>query len=83
MMALVEGINREGMTVLMVTHDINLALHGSGGILAIKEGRARWHGTTDELLGGSALADIFDTEFEFFRRGEQRRPYAVPRGFVS
>ena len=35
------------------------------------------------LLGGSALADIFDTEFEFFRRGEQRRPYAVPRGFVS
>ena len=83
MMALVEGINREGMTVLMVTHDINLALHGSGEVLAIKEGRARWHGTTDELLGSSVLADIFDTDFEFFRREGQRRPYAVPRGFVS
>ena len=83
MMSLVEGINREGMTVLMVTHDINLALHGSGEVLAIKEGRARWHGTTDELLGSSVLTDIFDTGFEFFRREGQRRPYAVPRGFVS
>ena len=82
MMALVESINRDGMTVLMVTHDINLALHGSGEVLAIKDGRACWHGATDELLGGSVLADIFDTGFEFLCREGQRRPYAVPRGFV-
>ena len=82
MMALVESINRDGITVLMVTHDINLALHGSGEVLAIKDGRACWHGATDELLGGSVLADIFDTGFEFLCREGQRRPYAVPRGFV-
>lgn len=82
MMALVESINRDGMTVLMVTHDINLALHGSGEVLAIKDGRACWHGATDELLGGSVLADIFDTGFEFLCREGQRRPSVVPRGFV-
>ncbi len=83
MMALIERINAEGMTVLMVTHDINHALHASGEILAIKEGKAVWHGETDELLSTSALSEIFETEFKFFSVGGQRRPYAAPAGFVS
>lgn len=82
-MELIERINAEGMTVLMVTHDINHALHASKEILALKDGRAVWRGAADSLPVAAALAEIFETGFMFFRENGQKRPYAAPAGFVS
>ncbi|MDO5116067.1 MAG: ABC transporter ATP-binding protein [Synergistaceae bacterium] len=82
MMALIEEINGRGMTVLMVTHDINLALHGAGDILAVKDGRAVWRGSAGDICEDGVLSDIFETDFEFFRAAGGERPYAVPRGII-
>ena len=82
-MNLIERINAEGMTVIMVTHDINHALHASRDILALKDGKAVWRGAADSLPVASVLADIFETGFSFFRGDGQKRPYAAPSGFVS
>lgn len=80
---LVERINREqGMTILLVTHDINLALHGADEILAIKRGKLVWKGGRNELLEDGLLSGIFDTEFENFARQGQNVPYVAPRGLV-
>lgn len=66
MTKLIMDINREGMTVVMVTHDINMALQTGGEALAIKGGRAVWNGPAAGLLEPGTLSSIFDTEFEFF-----------------
>lgn len=80
---LIERINKEqGMTILLVTHDINLALHDADKLLAIKGGKLVWMGGTDELLKNGLLSHIFDTEFESFAAEGQKIPYVAPKGFV-
>lgn len=81
---LIERVNREqGMTVLLVTHDINLALHGADEILAIKKGRMVWKGQSLELLKEGLLQEIFDTGFKSFMSDGQSMPYVAPRGLVK
>ncbi|MEG1641892.1 MAG: ABC transporter ATP-binding protein [Synergistaceae bacterium] len=83
MMDLIESINKEkGLTIIMVTHDINMALHGADEVLAMKSGTLKWSGTTQELLENGTLRTIFDTEFEIFDNEDQVYPYVVPRGMI-
>ena len=80
---LIERVNREqGMTVLLVTHDINLALHGADEVLAIKKGRMVWKGESSELLEEGLLPEIFDTGFKSFTSEGQIMPYVAPGGLV-
>lgn len=81
---LIERVNREqGMTVLLVTHDINLALHGADEILAIKKGRMVWKGQSLDLLKEGLLQEIFDTGFKSFMSDGQSMPYVAPKGLVK
>lgn len=82
-MELIERIkNEQGMTIIMVTHDINLALHGADEILALKNGRLVWHGTGGGLLESGLLGSVFDTEFVCFENGGAA-PYVAPKWFVQ
>lgn len=81
---LIERINREqGITILLVTHDINLALNAADELLAIKSGELLWAGGKDDLLSDSLLYRIFDTEFEnFMSPNGHRIQYVAPKGLV-
>lgn len=81
-LALIEKVNREqGKTVLMVTHDVNLALHAATSAVALKDGAVAWHGAGGELLDRELLHDIFDTDFEIFMSSGGSR-YVAPRGLM-
>lgn len=83
MMDLIEKINREkGLTVVTVTHDINMALHGADEIIAIKNGCLEWSGERDRILEGDTLKMLFSTGFEAFNADGQRYPYVVPEGMI-
>ena len=76
---LIERVNQKhGITVLLVTHDINLALHGAGEIAAVKQGEMVWHGSGTELLQKGLLKEIFEIEFESFSSRLRRLPYVAP-----
>ena len=82
-LSLIESLNKDkGKTIVMVTHDVNLALHGADELLAVKKGRTVWQGSPEGLLSGSLMTEIFGTEFEYFRRKGLRMPYVVPKGLV-
>ncbi len=84
MLELIERINRERkVTILLVTHDINLALHGADRIAALKDGAVAWVGESSELLAEDALSDIFEIPFEKFRRDDGSTPYVAPRWRIS
>lgn len=83
-MKLIERIDMEwGMTVVMVTHDVNLALHSADEILALKKGRLVWNGRRGDFLENDLLSDVFDTEFVRFTDKAGCKPYVAPKGFVE
>mgnify|MGYP000844601050 CR=1 FL=1 len=73
-------IRDEGRTVLLITHDINLALQCSDRILALKGGRALLQGRRDDFLNEELLSSIFETRFSFVPVPGGALPHAVPRG---
>lgn len=83
MLELIKYINKElGITVLMVTHDVNLALCGAGRIAALKNGRLVWSGSSTDLLEENTLSHIFDTPFEIYRNDAGKIPHVAPKGFI-
>lgn len=75
-----EIIRGEGRTVLLITHDVNLALRCSDRILALKGGQVHREGKRDDFLDEELLSSIFETEFSFVASPGHSLPYAIPRG---
>ena len=60
LMALVRDLNRrEGKTVAMVIHDLDLALRYSDYLVVMQKGRVTAQGPTDEVLASGAVGDAF------------------------
>ncbi|MDR1509144.1 MAG: ABC transporter ATP-binding protein [Synergistaceae bacterium] len=58
-------INRtRGVSMIVVTHDINLAMELSGTVIAMRAGRADWVGPSSGLLETARLNEIFGVSFK-------------------
>lgn len=74
-MELVARLNREeGITVLMVLHDINHALRYSDELIVMNAHGIYQTGSPWELLQGELLRDVFHVEAEITREKESGRP---------
>ena len=63
LMALVRDLNRrEGKTVAMVIHDLDLALRYSDYLVVMQKGRVVDAGPTDEVLASGAVGDAFSMD---------------------
>ncbi|GAA1903959.1 ABC transporter ATP-binding protein [Nocardioides lentus] len=61
LMRLVERLRDEqGMTVVMVLHDLNQAARHADRLVAMREGRVRADGPPDAVLTPATLLDVFD-----------------------
>jgi iron complex transport system ATP-binding protein len=60
---LLKGINeREGKTIIMVSHNLNLASEFGKRIVFLKEGGVFTSGSVDEVYTEGILSQIFDME---------------------
>ena len=90
LMALVRDLNRrEGKTVAMVIHDLDLALRYSDYLVVMRKGRVAAQGPTDEVLASGAVGDAFHMDIcphdrpRFAERGEDFEGRAeTERGYV-
>ena len=57
-MALARRLAEEGRAVVMVLHDLCLALRYAHRAALLREGRVRQIGTPEELYGGEALEEV-------------------------
>lgn len=53
----------KGKTIIMVSHDINMALQMSDHIIALKHGELLFQGASDELLLDNKLDELYDVTF--------------------
>ncbi|MCR4374990.1 MAG: ABC transporter ATP-binding protein [Acidobacteria bacterium] len=66
--ALLRDLNRtRGLTVVMVTHDFNLAAHCGRDVLALRDGRIAFHGPAEAFLTPDVLEDVYNVPFEVLR----------------
>ncbi|MDR0616155.1 MAG: ABC transporter ATP-binding protein [Synergistaceae bacterium] len=60
-------VNRErGVTIMVVTHDVNLAMALSGKVVALAGGRVLWTGLPSGLLEPGRLEGIFGVPFRHY-----------------
>jgi cobalamin transport system ATP-binding protein len=76
---ILERLNRERrMTVVTVTHDINLAARYAQRVVAIREGQIIAEGTPESVFTPEHLYDVFEITAAIFKRPDERGNYIVP-----
>jgi iron complex transport system ATP-binding protein len=76
---IVERLNlSRRMTIISVTHDINLAARYARRMVAIHDGRIAADGAPDQVLTPQHLHEIFEITAEVFTRPDGRGRYIVP-----
>jgi energy-coupling factor transporter ATP-binding protein EcfA2 len=57
LMSLVRGLNRQGHTIILITHDMRLVAAEAPRVLVLKEGAPLWDGTPRELFSRPELIE--------------------------
>lgn len=72
-------LNHErGMTILTVTHDVNLAAQFCQRIIIMKNGEILADGKTSDVLNKETLQGVYDTPLEIVRHPNSRLPVILP-----
>jgi len=83
-MELIESLNREeGITIVMVLHDLNHAARYSDDIMVFKEGKLHSKGNPWEVLRESVLEDVFHVKTHIMNDGETNRPVFYAKKVVD
>lgn len=79
LMEVLRDLTKEGRTILMSLHEIDLALEVSDRILCVREGEEVFCGTPEEVLAGDRIRDLFDMPSDMYEKlfGERKRKAAA------
>ncbi|HZI93330.1 MAG TPA: ABC transporter ATP-binding protein [Patescibacteria group bacterium] len=68
----------EGLTIVITSHDINLAARFCRRIVLIKAGRVRADGAPAEVFRAGILSDVYETPLQILADASTGTPFAVP-----
>lgn len=78
---LVDRLHSElGRTVVMVLHDLNLAVRYSDHLVVMKNGRIVRSGPPSEVISAELLAEVFDLDASVIEDPVSGRPLIIPIG---
>jgi iron complex transport system ATP-binding protein len=77
LMLQVRNFAAQGVAVLMVLHDVNLALSFADRLLALQHGRLTADGPVAEVLSGDLLRSLFGVSAELFHHPHTGRPVVL------
>jgi ABC-type cobalamin/Fe3+-siderophores transport system ATPase subunit len=69
---------QDGLAVLVVLHDLNLAAHYADRAALLVGGELRAFGPTAEVLTPELLSPVYHVPLEIFRAGPSHLPYIIP-----
>lgn len=80
---LLQGINREGKTILMTIHDLNHASRFSDYLLGMKNGELIFQGTPKEIFTPEKLLNLFDIQATFATMPNSDKPLVLTYDLVK
>jgi iron complex transport system ATP-binding protein len=69
------------ITILTVTHDINLAIQFCQRILVLKKGQMIVDGPVNQVIEKKLLEDIYETEIDILYQPDSQSPVILPKHF--
>lgn len=69
----------QGVSVLVVLHDVNLAAHYCDQVAALKSGRILWKGPAEQLMDVQILEAVYETPMSLLSTTEGDRQFAFTR----
>ena len=72
-------LRNDGITVLVVLHDINLALRYAEQVILLSSGHLLASGAPLDVLNEANLQDAFNVGIEIFATNDARRPFILAR----
>ena len=71
-MALVRELNNQGKTIVMVLHDLNLALHNSHRVILMQSGKIITAGTPEAVVQSGKIDQVFQVKTASFLLDQHR-----------
>jgi len=71
---------QEGLTIIVTSHDLNLAARYCRRIVLLKEGAVRADGGVRQVLDPAILSEVYETPLRVTDDPETGIPYTIPRG---
>jgi iron complex transport system ATP-binding protein len=72
-------LNREhDMTIIAVSHDLNLASHYCERVLVFKQGDLMFDGPPQEAITPATIRDVYGTDVVVSRDSRTGRPFVLP-----
>jgi iron complex transport system ATP-binding protein len=73
-------LNADGVTIVMVTHDINSAALHSRSIVALQHGTVEFSGASEAFMQADVLRRVFDIDARFVDHPQNGRRLLIPEG---
>lgn len=75
-MQLLENLHRDGRSIVVVLHDLNMAAQYCDELLLLKDGRSAAQGVPDQVLDPRVIMEVFRVRVAVHRHGD--KPYMTP-----
>lgn len=75
--------NKQGCTIVMVLHDLNLAARFADYMIAIRGGNIICHGTPDEVMVPPVLKEVFHIHAQIIKEPRTGRPVCITYDLVK
>jgi iron complex transport system ATP-binding protein len=73
---------KQGYTIVMVLHDLNLAARFADYMIAIRDGSIICHGTPDEVMVPHTLKEVFQIDAQIVKEPRTGRPVCITYDLV-
>ncbi|MCM8821055.1 MAG: ABC transporter ATP-binding protein [Candidatus Omnitrophica bacterium] len=84
-MDILNDINRSGVTVITVLHDLNLASEYCAQLFLLNKGRIFSEGTPEEVITYQNIEEVYDTKVLVYKNPHTGKPYVfgIPADILS
>jgi iron complex transport system ATP-binding protein len=76
---LLRDLTRQGITVVSVSHDLNLAAQFSDELILLSDGRVVADGPVDTVLQGDIVGHVYDVVVDVVTDPRTSKPFIIPR----
>ncbi len=79
MLDLCQRLHLQGKTLVLVLHDINLALRYASHLIMMKDGKIYAEGVPEEIINEQSIADVFGLPCRIICDPESGKPLIIPK----